>query len=185
MVGYRLSEGSRHDGQRDLDPEPDGRFLVGDAKRGEGYLLLYPDNLTTVISPIETWGYPVGPLIFVAITVLLFHTIAWLGVAVGSVIGGQAGETINKMRAIKRVTAGGDGVTVIPLDLITGVQTRKPAGLAGRWGVRILIMTTADGAEYGFRGTMEKWHGHLAHALTVRGREVHAARNHGHAEANR
>jgi hypothetical protein len=39
--------------------------------------------------------------------------------------------------------------------------------------VRILIMTMADGAKYGFRGTMEKWHGHLAHALTARGREVH------------
>ena len=81
-----------------------------------------------MISPIETWGYLVGLLIFVAIIVPLFHTIAWLGVAVGSVIGRQAGETINKMRTIKKVTAGGDGVTVIPLDLITGVQTRKPGG---------------------------------------------------------
>jgi hypothetical protein len=128
MVGYRLSEGSRNDGQRDPDPEPDGRFLVGDAKRGRATYSSTPDNLTTVISPIETWGYLVGLLIFVAIIVPLFHTIAWLGVAVGSVIGRQAGETINKMRAIKKVTAGGDGVTVIPLDLITGVQTRKPGG---------------------------------------------------------
>jgi len=148
-------------------------FLVGGAKQGEGYLLLYPDNLTTVISRVETWGYLVGPLIFVAITVPLFHTIGWLGVAVGSVIGGQAGEAINKRRAVKKAAAGGDGVTVIPLDVITGVQTRKPAGLAGRWGVRILVVTTADGTEYGFRGTMEKWQGHLAPALTACGREVY------------
>jgi len=148
-------------------------FLVGGAKQGEGYLLLYPDNLTTVISRVETWGYLVGPLIFVAITVPLFHTIGWLGVAVGSVIGGQAGEAINKRRAVKKAAAGGDGVTVIPLDVITGVQTRKPAGLAGRWGVRMLVVTTADGTEYTFRGTMEKWQGHLARALTARGREVY------------
>jgi hypothetical protein len=150
------------------------RFLVGGAKRGEGYLLLYPDNLTAVISSVETWGYLVVPLIFLAITIPLFHTIGWLGVAVGSVIGRQAGEAINKRRAIKKVTAGGDGVTVIPLDLLTGVQTRKPEGLAGRWGARILVVTTADRAEYEFRGTMEKWQGYLAGALTARGREVYA-----------
>ncbi len=81
---------------------------------------------------------------------------------------------VRQKRAIKKGSAGGDGVTVIPLDLITGAQTRRPAGLAGRWGVRILVVTTAGGAEYGFRGTMEKWQGHLARALTARGREMHA-----------
>ena len=150
------------------------RFLAGGAKQGEGYLLLSPDTLTAVISKVETWGYLVGPLILVAVTVPLFHKIWWLGVAVGSVIAGQAGEAINKKRAVKKAAAGGDGVTVIPLDLVTGVQTRKPAGMAGRWGVRILVVTTADGTEYEFRGTMEKWQGHLARALTARGREVHA-----------
>jgi hypothetical protein len=149
------------------------RFLAGGAKRGEGYLLLYPDNLTTVISRVETWGYLVGPLIFVAITVPLFHTIGWLGVAVGSVIGGQAGEAVNKRRAVKKAAAGGDGVTVIPLDVITSVQTRKPEGLAGRWGARILVVTTADGTEYGFRGTMEKWQAHLARTRAARGCEVY------------
>jgi hypothetical protein len=119
----------------------------------------------------------VVPLIFLAITIPLFHTIGWLGVAVGSVIGGQTGEAINKRRAIKKVTAGGDGVTVIPLDLITGVQTRKPAGLAGRWGTRILVVTTADGAEHEFRGMTEKWQGHLARALTARGREVYTVQD--------
>jgi hypothetical protein len=83
-----------------------------------------------VISPVETWGYLVGPLILVAIAFPLFHRFWWMGIAVGFVIGGQAGEAIDKRRAIKKVTAGGDGVTIIPLDLITGVQTRKPAGPA-------------------------------------------------------
>jgi hypothetical protein len=147
-------------------------FLVGGAKREEGHLLLYPDNLTTVISKVGTWGYLAGSLILVALAVPILHRIWWLGIAVGSVIGGRAGEAINRSRAIRQGRAGGDGVTVIPLDLITGVQTRKPAGWAGRWGVRILVVTTADGAEYEFRGTMEKWQGHLAGALAARGREV-------------
>jgi hypothetical protein len=148
------------------------RFLAGGAKQGEGYLLLYPDNLTAVISQVETWGYLMAPLIVVAITVPLFHTIGWFVVAVGSVIGGQAGEAINSRRAIRKAAAGGDGVTVIPLDLITGVQTRKPAGMAGRWGVRILVVTTADGAEYEFRGKLDNWQAHRAGALAARGHDV-------------
>jgi hypothetical protein len=150
-------------------------FLAGGAKRGEGHLLLYPGNLTAVISKVETWAYLVWALIAAAIAVPLLHRIWWLGIAVGSVIGGQAGEAVNRRRAIRKGSAGGDGVTVIPLDLITSAQTRKPAGWADRWGVRILVVTTADGAEYQFRGTMEKWPGYLADALAARGREVHTA----------
>jgi hypothetical protein len=149
------------------------RFLVGGAKRGEGFILLYPGNLTAVTSPVETWGYLVGPLIFLAITIPIFHSMGWFGAAIGSVIGGQAGEAISKRRAIKKAAAGDDSATVIPLDLITGVQIRKPPGLAGRLGIRILAVTTADGMEYGFRGTTQKWQGHLARALTARGREVY------------
>jgi hypothetical protein len=36
-------------------------------------------------------------------------------------------------------------------------------------------VTTADGTEYEFRGTMEKWQAHLADALTARGCGVHPA----------
>ena len=35
-------------------------------------------------------------------------------------------------------------------------------------------MTTADGAEYEFRGMMDGWQAAIAGALTVRGHEVHA-----------
>ena len=34
-------------------------------------------------------------------------------------------------------------------------------------------MTTADGAEYEFRGMMDGWQAAIAGALTVRGRDVH------------
>lgn len=50
-------------------------------------------------------------------------------------------------------------ITAAPavLGLITGVRTGKPEGMSGWWGIRILVVTTADGTEYEFRGTMEKW----------------------------
>jgi hypothetical protein len=66
-------------------------------------------------------------------------------------------------------------VTVIPFDLITGVRTAKPQGIYGWWGIRILVVTTADGTEHEFRGTMEKWQARLADALTARGCGVHPA----------
>ena len=149
------------------------RFVVGGAKQGQGFLLLYPDNLTAVNSPVDTWGYLVGPLIFLAFSVPLFHTIGWGGIAAGSAIGGGIGNLLNRRRAVRKATAGGDGVTVIPLDLITGVRSRKPEGRSGWWGIRILVVTTADGIEYEFRGTLDKWQAHLARALTERGREVY------------
>ena len=67
-------------------------------------------------------------------------------------------------------------MTVIPFDLITGVPNRETSGdarLAG--GIRILVVTTADGTEYEFRGTMQKWQASLTDALTARGCGVHPA----------
>src|SRR6266567_3971883 len=89
-------------------------FLAGGASRGRGMVLLYPDKLAAVVTPTDTWGYLVGPAIYVAVTLPLFHTIGWLGIAAGSVIGGGAGNFINKRRAVRKAAAGGDGVTVIP-----------------------------------------------------------------------
>ncbi len=149
------------------------RFSAGGASRGRGMVLLYPDRLAAVITPTDTFGYLVGPAIYAAVALPLFHTIGWLGIAAGSAIGGGAGNAILKRRAIRKAAAGGDGVTVIPLDQVTGVRTRKPAGIGGWWGYRVLAVTTADGVEYGFHGIMEKWQAHLARALTARGRQVH------------
>jgi hypothetical protein len=148
-------------------------FLPGGAGLGRGMVLLYPDELTSVIIPTDTWGYLVGPAIYVAVTLPLSHTFGWLGVVAGAAIGGWGGNFINKRRAIRKAAAGGDGVTVIPLDLITGVRTTKAPGINGWWGIRILAVTAADGTEYEFRGTMGKWQAHLARALTARGRQVH------------
>jgi hypothetical protein len=151
------------------------RFLFGSAKPGRGFLLLYPDRVTAVNSPADTWGYAIGPVIFLVLSLPLSHRIGYWGVAAGSAIGGWIGNDINKRRAVAKAAEGGDGVTVIPFDLITGVRTGKPRGMSGRWGIRILVVTTADGTEYEFRGTMEKWQAYLTDALTARGCGVHPA----------
>jgi len=70
------------------------------------------------------------------------------------------------------VAANGDGVRLIPLDQITGVQLGKSAGLRGWPTGQVLLVTTADGVEYEFRGRMDRYQAALAGALTVRGRDV-------------
>lgn len=137
-------------------------FYVSGSKRGQGVLLRYPDELAAVTTPPGTWGYLAGPALFLAITVPLFHTIGWLGISATSLIGGWAGEALARRRVARRVVAGGEGVTVIGLELITSVEARKPTKAAGWLGLRN-ISVTADGAEYEFRG------------MTENGREVHSA----------
>jgi hypothetical protein len=73
------------------------------------------------------------------------------------------------------VAAGGENVTVIPLDSITSLQARKSRGwLSGRYLLsgQHLVVTTAEGAEYGFGVKLDKWSIDLTNALTARGREA-------------
>jgi len=150
------------------------RFLVGDAKQRWGYVLLHPDQLTTVVSPVDIVGYLGGPMVFVGSAVPLFHLIGWLGVVIGALMGRQSADAYNKLQAIRRAAAEGGGVTVIPLDLITGARTTKSQGFGSFWELQTLVVTTADGTEYGFRGKMSNWQTYLASALAARGREVRA-----------
>jgi hypothetical protein len=150
------------------------RFLVGGARQKRGYVLLHPDRLTAVVSPADIVGYLGGPMVFVGFASPLFHVIGWLGVAIGALIGRQAGDAYNKLQAIRRAAAGEDGMTVIPLDLITGVRTTKSQGFGGLWETQTLVGTTADGTEYGFHGKMAGWQTDLASALAARGRDVRA-----------
>jgi hypothetical protein len=76
---------------------------------------------------------------------------------------------VDRRMAARRVAEAGGGVTVIPLDSISGVLTR-PGGLLGG---RSLVVTTQDGTEYRFSGRLGSWQADLAAALTVRGRSVH------------
>jgi hypothetical protein len=87
-------------------------------------------------------------------------------------MGAYAGDCYNKLRATRCAPARGDGVTVIPLDSITGVRTTTSEGIGGWWGFRTLVVTTADGTEYGFHGKMSSWQSYLTTALALRGRAV-------------
>jgi hypothetical protein len=41
--------------------------------------LVYPDNVTAVVSPVDPVGYLGGPMVFVGFGVPLLHLIGWLG----------------------------------------------------------------------------------------------------------
>lgn len=148
-------------------------FSVNGAKRGEGTLLLYPDELIAVnMRTLVAWVYLGVPAVYVAVQYYLFHTIGWGILAIWFLAGWAAWQALSKRRAASKVAAGGDGVTVIPLDLVTAVRFTRPSKVAGWLGIRNMTMTTADGTEYEFRGTTNTWPAKLARALAARGREV-------------
>jgi hypothetical protein len=149
-------------------------FSVNGAKRGDAVLLLYPDELTAVKTrSIGTWVYVLVPAVYLAVWFLLFHRIGWALVSIWYVAGWWAWQALARRRAARKVAAGGEGVTVIPLDQVTSVRCKKGRKAAAWLGIRNMTVTMADGTEYTFDGLMEQWHEHLVKALTARGREVH------------
>jgi hypothetical protein len=92
-----------------------------------------------------------------------------LGAVIGVGGGYMIGGVIARSQAAAKVAVGGGDVTVIPLDSITSLEARK---YKGRQGAQHLIVTTADGAQYGFGVKLERWSADLANALTARGSEV-------------
>jgi hypothetical protein len=135
-------------------------FFVNGSERGAGMLLLYPDELTTVVmGSAGTWVYVGAPVVYAAVELALFHTIGW--------------AALRRRRAGRKASAGGAGVTVIPLEQVTRIQISKPRKAASWLGLRNMTVTTADGTEYAFRGLMDRWHTHLAQALAAHGREIH------------
>jgi len=60
------------------------RFQFGSAKPGRGFLLLYPDRLTAVSSPVDTLGYVIGPAIFLVLSLPLSHRPTCTGPRSGS-----------------------------------------------------------------------------------------------------
>lgn len=153
------------------------RFRVSGTGRGRGIVLLYPDKLAAVNSSAQLWGIFLGPIVLITLSHFLFRDIRELGSAVGVLAGNWIGQGIGKRRAVTRVAANRDGVRLVPLDLITSVQFTKSAGILDWLTGQVLLVTTADGAEYEFRGMMAGWQAAIADALTVRGREVHVVRD--------
>ena len=112
-------------------------FSVNGAKRGDGMLLLYPDELTVVTHQVDRnlglrWRASHLP----GRSFYLFHTIGFGPVAIWYVAGWWAWQALARRLAARKVAAGGDGVTVIPLDQVTSVQCRK-ARKGAKWlGIR-------------------------------------------------
>ena len=51
-------------------------------------------------------------------------------------------------------------------------RTGKSPVLGGWRSIPVLVVTTADGAAYEFRGKVADWHAHLASVLAARGHDV-------------
>jgi hypothetical protein len=151
------------------------RLLAGGKKHGYATLLLYPDKLAAVSSGAVRIGMSAGAIVIFSLTLLIPpHTgPGALGALIGVGAGYLIGSAIAKSQAVAKAAAGADSVTVIPLDSITSLQARKSKGWIGG---QHLIVTTADGAEYGFGVKPDRWSADLASALTARGCEVHTTR---------
>jgi hypothetical protein len=149
-------------------------FFVNGTKQRDCMLLLYPDELIAVkTQSIGTWIYVLVPAVYLAVWFLVFHTIGWAILSIWYLAAWWVWQALDKRRAARKAAAGGDGVTVIPLDQVTGVQCRKARKGANWLGMRKMTVTTVDGTQYKFDGLMEQWRDHLARALTAHGREVH------------
>lgn len=153
-----------------------GSFVVNGGKRREGVLLLYPDKLAAVaFRSFGAWIFISVPVVYIAVEFFVFHRIGWAPVAIWSLCGFPAWKAERRWRAARKVAAGRGNTRIIPLDQVTSVS--YPASTrTDRWlELQSIIVKTADGTEYTFRGMTDKWHGHLASALTAYGREVHVA----------
>jgi len=136
--------------------------------------MLYPDRLASVKVRAELWGCLLGPAVFVAAgwpaTEILGAFHAFLGVLVGSTVG----RFIDRRRAARKMAAGGAGATIIPLDAIGSLRTDRTTRWSGQFAVETLVVTTADGTEYGFRGRIGSLQTEIAGTLAGLGREVRA-----------
>jgi hypothetical protein len=149
------------------------RFVDGRSGRW-GVVLLYPDRLAIVNTRAELWGCLLGPAVMVAAgwpvaaTLGAFH--AFIGVLAGSTVG----RLIDRRRAARKMAAGGAGATIIPLDAIGSLRTDRTTRWNGQFAVETLVVTTADGTEYGFRGRIGSLQTEIAGTLAGLGREVRA-----------
>ena len=144
-------------------------------------MLLYPDKLAKVSVYAERWGYFGGPLVVAAAAVPIVRiTGAWpefygaLQGALGVMLGGAAGRAVNRGLAAKAVAEAPQGATIIPLDMVASLQTFRPTRLGSLFRGETLVVTTADGTEYGFRGRTGNLQNDIASALAGLGREVRA-----------
>ena len=150
-------------------------FHLDGSRKGKGVVLLYPDRLVSVKIYVEYVCWFVMLLIMDVVAYRVFHVIAsWLVPFSGILLGGVIGRAVDRWLAPGMVAPGAGNTTIIPLDKISSLRTDRSAGLAGLFPTETVVVTTADGTEYGFFGRTGSLQADIASALAERGREVRA-----------
>jgi hypothetical protein len=137
-------------------------------------VLLYPDRLASVNTRGELWGCFFGPIVMVAAGWPVTHSLAELNAVIGVLVGSTIGRFIDRQRAARKMAAGGAGATVIPLARIDSLRTDRSARLGGLFATETMVVTTADGTEYGFRGRTGSLPAEIAASIASHGGEVRA-----------
>jgi hypothetical protein len=139
-----------------------------------GVVLLYPDRLASVNVRAELWGCFFGPVAMVAAGWPVTADAGAFHAIIGVLLGSTIGRFIDRRRAARKMAAGGAGATIIPLDAIGSLRTDRTTRWSGQFAVETLVVTTADGTEYGFRGRIGSLQTEIAGTLAGLGREVRA-----------
>jgi hypothetical protein len=149
------------------------RYVNGRRERW-GVVLLYPDKLASVNVRAELWGCFFGPVIMTAAAWPVTQTLAELNAIIGVLLGSTIGRYADRRTAARKMADGGAGATIIPLGTIDSLRTDRSTRVGGLFAVETMVVTTADGTEYGFRGRIGSLPAEIAGALADHGREVRA-----------
>jgi hypothetical protein len=161
------------EGTSPIRSESARRYVDGRRARW-GVVLLYPDKLASVNVRSELWGCFLGPVIMVAASWPVTESLGALNAIIGVLMGSTIGRFADRRTAARRMADGGAGATVIPLGRIDSLRTDRSTRLGGMFAVETMVVTTADGTEYGFCGRIGSLPAEIAGVLASHGREVRA-----------
>jgi hypothetical protein len=150
-------------------------FRVDGARRGKGVVLLYPDRLVSVRIYAE---YVCWFLMIVVLDIVAYHIfrdiVGWLAPFFGVLLGSLIGRSVDRWLAARMVAAGRGNPASVPLGQVVRLRTDRSGGLAGLFPAETVVVTTADGTEYGFPGRTGSLQADIASALAGLGRDVRA-----------
>lgn len=138
-------------------------------------MLLYPDRLVSVRIYAE---YACWVLMIAILDVVAYHIFrditGWLTPTFGILLGILIGRPADRWLAARMVAGGRGKAASVPLDLIASLRTDRTSVLAGLSFTETVVVTMADGTEYGFLSRTGSLQADIASALAGLGREVRA-----------